>query len=67
MNRFSVDNIFLWMCMAMCLSDRFRDLEEAEFYLWFKGIFHRVSNNDIEEIDDETDEEEFLEEEANTD
>lgn len=67
MNRFSVDNIFLWMCIAMCLSGRFRDMEEAEFCLWFKGIFHRVSYNDIEERDDETDEEEFLEEETSKD
>lgn len=57
-NRFSVDNIFLWMCIAMCLSPQFRSMDEVDFKLWFKGIFRNV---DAREGDDECEEEAITE------
>lgn len=52
-NRFNVSNIFLWMCIAMCLSERFRSMDDNYFYAWFYCIFHnsKIAENEIEDED----------------
>lgn len=51
-NRFDISSIFLWMCIAICLSRQFRDMDDDYFYAWFYCIFHNaeiVSEGDEQE------------------
>lgn len=41
-NRFDIQNIMLWMCIAMCLSDRFRSMDDEYFSDWLYCIFHNT-------------------------
>lgn len=40
-NRFDVTNIFMWMCIAMCLSEEFRNMDDEQFKDWFYHLFHK--------------------------
>lgn len=40
-NRFDVTNIFMWMCIAMCLSEEFRNMDDYQFKDWFYHLFHK--------------------------
>lgn len=41
-NRFDISSIFLWMCIAICLSHQFRDMDDDYFHAWFYCIFHNA-------------------------
>jgi hypothetical protein len=38
-NRFDIQNISIWMGLAMCLSEEFRAMSDREFIEWFKTLF----------------------------
>lgn len=38
-NRFDIQNISMWMGLAMCLSEDFRSMSDKEFKAWFKSLF----------------------------
>ncbi|WP_282124600.1 hypothetical protein [Algibacter mikhailovii] len=38
---FDLSTIFLWICIAMCISKEFRAMSDEEFKSWFRGIFDR--------------------------
>jgi hypothetical protein len=38
-NRFDIQNISMWMGLAMCLSEEFRSMSDKEFTMWFKSLF----------------------------
>jgi hypothetical protein len=38
-NRFDIMNIVLWMLIAMCYSEQFRNKSDSEFKFWFNSIF----------------------------
>lgn len=40
-NRLDVTNIFMWMCIAMCLSEDFRNMDDEQFKDWFHHLFHK--------------------------
>lgn len=52
-NRFNISNIFLWMCIAMCLSERFRMMDDDDFYYWFYCIFHNEEYIPLDAIEEE--------------
>ena len=41
-NRFDIANIALWMIIAIGFSTQFRLMENSDFRLWFKKIFHKL-------------------------
>ena len=34
-NLFFIQSIILWMLIAMCMSEKFRKMSDAEFRMWF--------------------------------
>jgi hypothetical protein len=40
-NRFDIMNIVLWMLIAMCYSEQFRNMSDSEFKSWLNSIFKR--------------------------
>ena len=38
-NRFDIQNISMWMGLAMCLSENFRSMSDKEFKAWLKSLF----------------------------
>lgn len=42
-NRFDIMNIVLWMLIAMCYSEQFRNMSDTEFKSWLNSIFKRRS------------------------
>lgn len=49
-NRFDIQNIMLWLCIAMCLSEKFLKMDDNYFYAWIYCIFHNAEM--IEETED---------------
>lgn len=46
-NTFSIDNFWLWLMIAMGLSDSFLMMKDKDFELWFKSIFNFLNNKRI--------------------
>ena len=40
-NRFDINNLFLWITVAMCFSESFRKMTDKEFRIWFQGLFEK--------------------------
>jgi hypothetical protein len=40
-NRFDIMNIVLWMLIAMCYSEQFRNMSDLDFKSWLNSIFKR--------------------------
>lgn len=40
-SRFDLSTIFLWICIAICISKDFRAMTDSEFKNWFRGIFDK--------------------------
>lgn len=38
-SRFDLSTVFLWVCIAMCISKEFRAMTDNEFKNWFRGVF----------------------------
>lgn len=52
-NRFDVSNVFMWMCIAICLSERFRSLNDDDFLYWFYCIFYNEEYIPYDEIEED--------------
>lgn len=46
-SRFDLSTVFLWLCIAMCLSNSFRNMNDEEFKNWFRGIFDKRYSKQI--------------------
>ena len=47
-NNFSLNNFFIWILIAVCLSKQFRSMDNKEIKIWVRGIFDRnflIENN----------------------
>lgn len=44
-NRFDIDNIILWMIIAMGISTQFRVMTNHQFYIWYNHIFNFKKKN----------------------
>jgi hypothetical protein len=40
-NRFDIMNIVLWMLIAICYSEQFRNMSDADFKTWLNSIFKK--------------------------